>query len=343
MKSVVFRAPGNVAVEERPPPQIEEPGDAIVRVRLSAICGHDILSFTGRRAREPGTIGHELVGDVSAVGEAVSRVEVGQRVVSPISVWCGGCFYCKQGLLTACENSRFFGQHLPGAQAELVRVPNADAVLEPLPADLEDEKAILLADVLGGAYAGLRLAGLKAGDSVAVLGCGPTGLSAQLLARAMGASQVFAVDRNDYRLAAAARAGASVLNYESEDVEARVRDATTGRGVDVAVEAVGTAAALAQAADLTRPWGTLLSLGHGIEPEVSFPIGRLTQRHVHLLPAGFTPVKSYMAPLTRMLSRGVLDPSPIVSHVLPLSEAPRGYALMADRRDGALKVLLRPD
>ena len=190
MKSVVFRAPGNVAVEERPPPQIEEPGDAIVRVRLSAICGHDILSFTGRRAREPGTIGHELVGDVSAVGEAVSRVEVGQRVVSPISVWCGGCFYCKQGLLTACENSRFFGQHLPGAQAELVRVPNADAVLEPLPADLEDEKAILLADVLAGAYAGLRLAGLKAGDSVAVLGCGPTGLSAQLLARAMGASQV---------------------------------------------------------------------------------------------------------------------------------------------------------
>lgn len=342
MKAVIFHAPGTISVEERPAPAIEAPGDAIVRVSLTAICGHDVLTYRGQRQREPGSIGHEIVGTVSAIGEGVGRLAAGQRVVSPASVSCGGCFYCKQGLLTACERLRFFGHHLPGAQAELVRVPNADAGLEPLPTDLEDEKAIFLADTLSGAYAGLQMADLKAGESVAVLGCGPTGLCAQLVARSMGAGQVFAIDRHAYRLAAAAKAGMVALDLDKADISASITAATGGRGVDLAVEAVGSAAALGQAAALVRPWGRLLSLGHGIEAEASFPIGRLTARHVRLIPASFPPAKNYIAPLAKMLAHGVIDPGPVASHVLPLTEAARGYELMANRQDGALKVLLRP-
>ncbi len=332
-----------MAVEEREVPRIEQPGDAIVRVTTAAICGSDLLPYRGRTQRTPGsTIGHEFVGVVEEVGPGVSAPARGSRVVSPFSVWCGGCFYCKQGLLSACENTAVFGVGLPGAQAEYVRVPNAAAVLEALPEAIADETAVLLAHPLSGIYAALQLAGLKAGESVVVLGCGTAGLVAQMLARTMGAAQVFAVDHHADRLALAQRLGSAPLSFETDDVAARVREATGGRGADLTIEAAGTAAAIASGVELTRPWGTLLSISLGVEAEAAFPIGRLTARRVRLLPAYSPAVKNYIGPVLRLLSHGGLDPSPIVSHVLPLSEAPRGYELLANRAEGAIKVLLRP-
>ena len=343
MKAVVFQGPGRLSVQDVAEPRIEEPTDAIVKVSLTAICGSELPAYRGQIERPAGGIGHEFVGTVSAAGNAVKRVEVGQRVVSPFSVACGGCFYCKQGLLTACERSQAFGKQLPGAQAEYVRVPNADAMLELVPASLSDEKAIFAADLLTGVYAALTLAGLKAGDSVAVLGCGPTGLAAQLMARTMGAGQIFAIDHHDYRLDAARKAGALALNFEREDAAEHVRSATGGRGADVAVEAVGTAKALADGVGLTRRWGTLLSLGTQLDQTPAiFPIAELTGNHIRLVPAGSPAVKNYMAPVLKMLAGGVVDPAPIISHTLALAEAPRGFEMMAARSGGALKVLLRP-
>jgi len=323
--------------------EIEAPGDAVVRVTTTAICGSDLLPYRGRTQRAPGsTIGHEFVGIVEDVGPEVTALAPGARVVSPFSIWCGGCFYCKQGLLSACEQGAVFGVRIPGGQAEYVRVPNAGAVLEPLPEGLSDESAVFLSHPLTGIYAALQMAEIKAGESVAVLGCGPTGLCAQLLARTMGAARVFAVDHHADRLAAAERLGCIPLDFDSDDVGARIRAATGGRGADLVIEAVGTAAAVASGAGLARPWGTLLSITLGVEPEATFPIGRLTGRRVRLLPAYAPAVKNYMAPVMKMLTRGLLDPSPIVSHVLPLADAARGYELMAKRAEGALKVLLRP-
>ena len=342
MKAVVFRGPGDVAVEETPEPRIEAPGDAIVQVTLSAVGGSDVAAFGDRRPRHPGTIGHEFVGRVEAMGDGAGRVEVGGRYVSPPATFCGGCFYCKQGLLDACSHRRVFGLDLPGAQATHVRVPDADAVLEPVPARVSDEQAVFLAELLPAAFAGLVAAGVKAGDCLAVLGCGPTGLSAQLLAVTMGASQVFAIDHHAYRLAAAAGLGATPLNFESDDLLGRVHAATDGRGADIVVEATGTAAALVTAIDLVRPYGTVLSLGIGNAGGAEFPAGRLLARHGRLIGAGSAPVKNHIAPLAKMIARGVIDPTPLVSHTLPLEDAPRAYALMAQRQDGALKVLLRP-
>jgi threonine dehydrogenase-like Zn-dependent dehydrogenase len=338
LKSVVFQAPGRVSIEDRPEPTIEAAGDAIVRVTMTAVCGSDMLSYTGRRPRQAGAgMGHEVCGVVTAVGDNVTRVKAGDRVVSPFSIACGGCFYCKQGLLSACETRQVYGLELPGAQTEYVRVPMADASLEAIPDGVPDEQAVFLADLLSGVYAGLQTAGIKAGSSVAVVGCGPTGLAAVLLARTMGAGRVFATDHHAYRLEAASKLGA--MPFEGAEA---IRSATEGRGVDIAVEAVGKVEALAAAAELVRPYGTLLNLGFGLEEEAPFPIGRLAARRVRFVPGYGPAVKNYMTPLVKMMQRGVIDTAPLVSHTLPLSEAPRAYELAANRADGALKILLTP-
>lgn len=345
MKSVVFQGKGSIAVEERPAPTLEAPTDVLVRVSVASVCGTDLRVYDGRLPSLPGwAIGHEFAGVIAEAGDAVSRVQVGQRVVSPFSVFCGGCFYCRKGILTACERRQVFGfGQLGGAQSEFVRVPFADAVLEPLPDTISDEQAGFLSDILPGTYAGLTLAGVDAGDTVVVLGCGPTGLCTQLLARSMGAGQVIAVDHHQYRLDAAQRLGSIPVNFDTEDVTARVRSLTSGRGADLAAEATGGAAAISQAVALARPWGTVLNLGVGIERSATdFPLANLATKHVRLVPAGIPPVKNYIAPLVKMIERGIVDPTPIVSHVLPLSEAPRAYELVAQRADGALKVLLKP-
>ncbi len=345
MKAVVFQGPGSVAVEDRPEPQILAPDDAIVRVTMSTVCGTDVRMYWGRLPVPPGTaVGHEFTGVVEAVGSEVTSFQTGERVVSPFSVFCGGCFFCKQGLLTACEKRQVFGfGQLGGAQAEYVRVPRADALLEGLPDAVSDVQSAFLSDVLPGVFAGLHLAELQPGESVAAVGCGPTGLCAQMLALSMGAARVIGIDHHAERLAAAKSLGAMTLSSEETDVGGRVRELTDGRGVDIAVEATGTTKGLADAAGLARAWGRVLNLGLGVDRMVSdFPLGAMLNRHVRLVPASVPPVKNYIAPLVKMLAQGVIDPTPIATHVLPLSEAPRAYELMAKREDGALKVLLRP-
>jgi threonine dehydrogenase-like Zn-dependent dehydrogenase len=191
--------------------------------------------------------------------------------------------------------------------------------------------------MLPGIYGALQTAGLKAGDSVAVVGCGPTGLATVLMARAMGAGQVFAIDHHNYRLGVAEKLGARILG---EDAQAVLLGATGNRGADIAVEAVGRVEALARALDLARPWGTLLSISLGLEEEAAFPIGRGASRRVRLLPAYAPAVKNYMAPVINMLSQGVIDPTVLISHRMSLADAPRAYDLLDKREDGVLRVLL---
>ena len=343
MKGVVFQGPGRVSVEELPEPRIEEPTDAIVRVTTSTICGTDIRILDGRIPMPPGTpIGHEFVGVVEEAGAAVDLVP-GRRVVSPFSTFCGQCFYCRTGVLTACEKRQFFGTPgMSGAQAGYVRVPRADATLEPLPDQVTDTQAAFLSDVLPGTFAGMEMGGLKAGDVVAVVGCGPTGLCAQLCAHHMGAAAVFGIDHHADRLEAARRLGSIPVDFEREDAWSKVRERTEGRGADLAAEATGTAEGIRTALALARPWGTVVNLGVFFDQGMEFPIGQVVLGHVTLKPAGIPPVKRYIARLVKLIARGQLDPSPIASHVLPLAEAPRGYELMAKRQDGALKVLLVP-
>jgi len=242
-----------------------------------------------------------------------------------------------------CLQRQFFGVgQIGGAQAQWLRVPMAESTVELLRDEISDQQAVFLSDVLPGALASVEAGGIKAGDVVAVVGCGPTGLCAQLCAHLFGPALVLAVDHHAYRLAKAKELGSVPVDFDHEDAAALVRDYSDGRGADVVIEAVGKAEGIKTALELLRPWGTLVTMGLFMEPSFELPLRDFNLRHLTWRASPVPPVKNYMPRLISLMERGRLDPSPIVSHVLALEEAPRGYQLMADREDEALKVLLKP-
>jgi len=344
VKAVTFQSPGNVEVRDVPDPRIEQPADALVRITTSTICGTDIRIYWGLIPVPAGAaLGHEFVGVVEEVGEAVRRLRPGQRVVSPFSTSCGRCYWCQKGLLTNCPERQFFGVgQLGGGQADRVRVPLADSTLEPLPDAVTDTQAAFLSDVLPGALASTEVAGIQPGDVVAVVGCGPTGLCAVLCAQLFEPALVAAIDHHPDRLAKAKELGALPLDFDRQKYLARVQEATDGRGADVVIEAVGKAQALDLALELLRPWGTLVTMGLHMDLDFSFPLRDFSFRHLTWRASPLPPVKNYIPRAIELIEGGRLDPSPIASHVLPLAEAARAYQLMAEREDGALKVLLKP-
>ncbi len=344
MRAVTFQGPGSVEVREVPDARIEQPADALVRITTSTICGTDIRIFWGLIPAPTGAaLGHEFVGVVEEVGEAVRHIRPGQRVVSPFSTSCGRCYWCERGLLTNCPERQFFGVgQLGGGQAERVRVPLADSTLEPLPDAVTDTQAVFLSDVLPGALASTEGATIQRGDVVAVVGCGPTGLCAVLCAQLFQPSLVVVVDHHSDRLAKAKELGALPLDFDRQKYLARVQEATEGRGADVVIEAVGKAPALDLALELLRPWGTLVTMGLHMDLDFPLPLRDFSFRHLTWRASPLPPVKNYIPRLIELIEGGRLDPSPIASHVLPLAEASRGYELMAGRQDGALKVLLKP-
>src|SRR5919206_2596908 len=206
MRAVTFQEPGRVEIEERPEPEPLAPDDAVIRVEASGICGSDLHIFHGRVAVEPGfTIGHEYVGTVVAAGDAVSEVAVGDRVLGTFHTACGKCFFCRSGIFQKCDEARVFGHgkllgSLQGTQADLALIPHANMTLRRVPDGLSDGAALFAGDVMGTGYHAVVAAGLKPGDTCAVVGLGPVGLCAAMAARAAGASRVIAIDTVEDRL-----------------------------------------------------------------------------------------------------------------------------------------------
>ncbi len=255
MKAVVFHDVGDIRLEDVPEPKIEQPGDAIVRITVSAICGTDLHFVRGTFAgMQAGTIlGHEAVGVVEAVGPEVRNLSAGDRVVIPSTIACGYCSYCRAGYYSQCDNANpngpstgtsFYGGPQPtgpfnGLQAEKARVPFASINLVKLPEQVTDDQAILLSDIFPTGYFGAGLAGIKHGHTVAVFGCGPVGQFAIASAKLMGAGRVLAVDNLPDRLEMAKRQGAEVINFDEEDPVKVIMSLTGGIGADCAIDAVG--------------------------------------------------------------------------------------------------------
>lgn len=255
MKAVVFHDVGDIRLEDVPEPKIEQPGDAIVRITVSAICGTDLHFVRGTFAgMQAGTIlGHEAVGVVEAVGPEVRNLSAGDRVVIPSTIACGYCSYCRAGYYSQCDNANpngpsagtsFYGGPQPtgpfnGLQAEKARVPFASINLVKLPEQVTDDQAILLSDIFPTGYFGADLAGIKHGHTVAVFGCGPVGQFAIASAKLMGAGRVLAVDNLPDRLEMAKRQGAEVINFDEEDPVKVIMSLTGGIGADCAIDAVG--------------------------------------------------------------------------------------------------------
>ncbi len=344
MRAVTFQAPGEVAVEDRPEPEILDRRDAIVRVEATGVCGSDLHIYHGRVQIEPGfTIGHEYVGTVVAAGDGVSSVAVGDRVLGCFHTACGECWFCRRGLFHRCVHSRTFGHgatlgSLQGTQAEMALVPNADLVLRKVPEGMSSDVALFAGDVMGTGFHSVAASGMRPGDVVAVLGLGPVGLCAVQVARASGASHVIAIDTVADRLALAAGFGAEPVHLTEEDAKARVGAATEGRGVDVAIDAVGDPRALEMAIRLTRACGSVQCIGVYAE-RTEVHMGLLWLKAITLR-GGQANVIAHVDPVLAMLSEGVLDPSPLVSRHMSLDEAPEAYAVY-DRRE-ALKIILTP-
>jgi 2-desacetyl-2-hydroxyethyl bacteriochlorophyllide A dehydrogenase len=344
MQAVTFQAPGEVRLEEKPDPELEAPTDAVVRIDATGVCGSDLHIYHGRIAIEPGfTIGHEYVGTVVATGDAVTSVAVGDRVLGCFHVACGTCWHCRRGEYHKCVGSRTFGHGatlggLQGTQAELALVPHANLTLRRVPDGLADEVALFAGDVMGTAYHATVAAGMRAGDTVAVLGLGPVGLCAVQAARIAGASTVLAVDTVEQRLEVARGFGAQPVHLTEDDPRAAVKEATEGRGVDLAVEAVGDPRALEMAIRLARPCGTVSIVGvYAERVEVHMGLGWIKSLRMVM---GQANVIAHLDPVLELLATGRLDPSPLVSHHMPLEQAADAYALY-DRRE-ALKIVLQP-
>lgn len=345
MRAVVYRDVGVVEVAEVPEPTIVEARDAIVRVGMTAICGSDLHLFHGKAPLEPGdTIGHEAVGVVEHVGAGVTRFAPGDRVVASFDIACGSCWFCRKGQTQLCEDFAFlgygvFGGSLGGAQAELLRVPVADVNLLAVPDGLEDERALFVGDTLTtGAYAA-GLARIAEGDVVAVVGAGPVGYFCAQAARAAGAS-VLALDLDATRLAIAERMGAIPIDVSARNAQTAVDEHTDGRGADVVIEAVGTGKALERSLDIVRRGGTVVVMGVYTSELVQAQVGVWWIRALKILFAGTTPIHAWWERVMKQVEAGRLDPLPIVSHRLPLDEAPRAYELFDSKR--ATKVLLKP-
>jgi 2-desacetyl-2-hydroxyethyl bacteriochlorophyllide A dehydrogenase len=344
MRAVTFQAPGEVLVDDVPEPQLLDPGDAIVRIEATGVCGSDLHIYHGRVQIEPGfTIGHEYVGTVLAVGDDVQSVQVGERVLGCFQTACGRCFFCRRALFHKCDRSRTFGHgavlgSLQGTQAEQALVPNADLVLRRVPEGMSDDVALFAGDVMGTGYHAIADSGLRAGDVVAVLGLGPVGLCAVQAARAHGAARVIAIDTVAERLQMAESFGALAVHLEEGDPKGAVRDATDGRGVDLCVDAVGHPKALDLAVRLTRKCGTVQAVGVYAE-RIELHMGLVWIKALRLC-SGHANVLAHVDPVLALMSAGVLDPTPLVTHHMRLDDAPEAYALY-DRRE-ALKIVLRP-
>ncbi|HEY1273399.1 MAG TPA: alcohol dehydrogenase catalytic domain-containing protein [Thermoleophilaceae bacterium] len=344
MQAVTFQAPGEVRVEEKPEPELVDRYDAIVRVEATGVCGSDLHIYHGRIAIEPGfTIGHEYVGTVLATGDGVTEVSEGDRVLGCFLCACGRCFFCRRGDFHKCDRSRVFGHgktlgSLPGAQAEQLLVPYANLTLRRVPDGMSDDVALFAGDVMGTGWHAVSEAGIRPGDTAAVLGLGPVGLCAVQAARAAGATKVIAIDSVEERLRTAEALGAQPVHLTEEDPGAAVKEATGGRGVDAAIEAVGHPDALEMACRATRKAGTVSAIGVYAE-RVQVHMGIVWIKSL-TLKSGQANVIAHVDRVMAMMAAGVLDPTPLVTHHMSLADAPEAYEVY-DRRE-ALKIVLTP-
>ena len=344
MRAVVFQGPGHVEVVERPNPEVIRDDDALIRVRASGICGSDLHIYHGRVSSEPGFIlGHEYVGEVLTAGDAVDSVAIGDRVVGAFATACGTCRHCRMGLHQHCHESRVFGLgssggSLQGTQADLALVPRANLTLRRVPDGLSDGAALLAGDVMSTGYHAIVAAGLRPGETCAVIGLGPVGLCATMAARLAGAAAVIAIDTVESRLAAARTLGAISVHAREEDVAARVRAETEGCGAHVAVEAVGSTRALETACQVARKAGTISIIGIHTEP-TAIHMGLIFVNGLRIV-AGLANVVAHIDPVISLMSAGHLDPNPLLTCHMPLADAADAYE--AFDRHLELKILLRP-
>lgn len=351
MRAAVFHGVNDIRVVEVPRPTAG-PGEAVIRITLTTICGTDLHILRGEYPVKPGLIvGHEPVGVIAEIGEGLTGYEIGDRVLVGAITPCGQCAACLSAHWAQCGHGDAyealggwrFGNTINGAQAEYLLVPNAQTNLAKIPDELSDEQVVLLADIASTGFSGAESGEIKIGDSVAVLALGPIGLCAAIGAKLMGAALVIGVEGDPARIEFAKKMGVDVvLDHNKVDVVAEIKK-LTGGGADVAIEALGTQETFENSLRCLRPGGTLSSLGVYSGklqlPYDAFAAGIGDHRIVTTLcPGG----KERMRRLMEMVRHHRVDLTPLLTHTFSLDDIGDAYSLFGERRDGVMKVAIQP-
>src|SRR5712691_12597495 len=344
MRATVMFGEGDVRIETVPDARLIEPTDALALVTRAAICGSDLWPYktmehsaTGRR------MGHEAIGVVEAVGADVRTLKVGDVVVMPFAYSDGTCIFCHEGLHTSCIHGGFFGTvEVPGAQAEAVRVPQADGTLVVLPVATDDAlmpSLLTLSDVMGTGHHAALAAKVGPGKTVAVVGDGAVGLCGVIAARRRGAEQIILLGRHPNRIALAREFGATdVVSERGDEAVERVRELTAGFGVHAVLECVGLEQSMLTALRIARPGGAVGRVG--VPQDETMPGSRPAFSNNLTLSGGPAPVRAYIEELLPDVLEGRIEPGRVFDRVARLDEVPDGYRAMNERE--AIKVMIEP-
>ncbi len=337
-------APGDVRVGELPDPTIVEPTDAVIRVTRACICGSDLWPYTSIDPNPAGRpMGHEAIGVVEDVGADVRTVKRGDLCVMPFAYSDGTCEFCQAGLQTSCLHGGFFGNADPGgAQAEALRIPQADGTLYPLPVGEDDALMpglLTLSDVMGTGHHAAVAARVAPGNTAAVVGDGAVGLCAVIAARRLGAEQIIILGRHEARIALAREFGATdVVGERGEEAVERVRELTGGQGVHSVLECVGLDQSMDTSLRIARPGGTVGRVG--VPQHETMPAAKDTFFDNVTIAGGPAPVRAYIEELLPDVLEGRIDPGRVFDRTTGLDGVPDGYRAMDERE--SIKVLIEP-
>lgn len=336
-----------VGLQEVPKPVLKDETDALIRTTATMICTSDVHQVAGYFPEcSPFVIGHEFVGVVEAVGSAVKSFKPGDRVLAPPYVYCADCEMCRKGISGLCPHGTVFGHgeifgDLPGGLAEYVRVPLAESALVAIPDGVTDEEAVFVGDMLATGYFGVVNADVKEGQTLAVFGAGPVGLCAVQLARLQGPSEIILVGRRANRLEVGSAMGADhIIDEAGQNPVEEVMRLTDGRGVDSVIDAVGTPESIHSACEIIAIGGTVSIIGFPEAGDVGFPLQPMMLKNPTIR-MGVTD-QSNMALLLALLERGDVTVAPLMSHIMPLTEFDKAFAMFAEKRDNCMKVVLKP-
>jgi threonine dehydrogenase-like Zn-dependent dehydrogenase len=344
MRATVMYGAGDVRVENVPDARLIEPTDALVTINRACICGSDLWPYNLMEPAETGRpMGHEAIGVVEAVGADIRTLKAGDVVVMPFAYSDGTCVFCHEGLHTSCIHGGFFGSvEVPGAQAEAVRVPQADGTLFVLPVDADDAlmpSLLTLSDVMGTGHHAARVANVGPGKTVAVIGDGAVGLCGVIAARRLGAGQIVILGRHADRIALAKDFGATdVVSERGEEAVERVRELTGGFGVHSVLECVGTDQAMLTAIGIARAGGAVGRVG--VPHYEGIPAAQPAFYNNITVGGGPAPVRAYIEELLPDVLEGRIEPGRVFDRISSLDEVPDGYRAMNERE--SIKVMVKP-
>lgn len=353
MKAAVYFGPEDIRCTDIADPVIRTDHEILVKVHATSICGSDLHLYRGAldaiMERGRSQTGHELIGEVVQVGKNVGKFRPGDRVSTPYSVSCGDCYMCQVGQTAHCETTRksIFGFGVPfgdlnGTHAEALVVPFADAHAIKIPGGVPDAAALTLSCNLPSALIANQLADIRPGESVAVVGCGPTGMMALDIALHRGPGRVVVFEHVSHRLQAARDRGAMAIDPRDEDWKDRALQETAGRGFDKVIEIVGYPETLQLSLDIVRPGGTVAAIGVFTDQSFNLNLADVFLRNITLHMNGFANVQPHMREALRLIERGIVDPESYFSHAFSLIRIGEAFSTFHHKTDNAMKVLIRP-